>query len=211
MEFVLQSRDPARKFAGLAMVLGLHTVIVLGLIHGLARRQVNFSPPAPIDWVSIVDKPLPAQRPPSPMPVVPHSVQVSVPPDVEIEFRRTPDDAISRPPGDAMPASAALPAMLGPNADADGVPSTRLGAACPNAQDIRTTIRYPAQARREGVQGDVLASFVVGANGEIRDIHIVRSANRLFNAAVIGAVRQFSCVAQGREVTVEVPFSFRRE
>ncbi|MEO8102088.1 MAG: TonB family protein [Betaproteobacteria bacterium] len=211
MEYVIQSRDPARKITGLAMVLVLHTVIVLCLIHGLARRQVNFSPPAPIDWVSIVDRPAPAHKPPTPMPVVPHRAQVSVPPDVEIEFTRTPGDSISPPPGDAMPASVAMPAMLGPKAEVDSVPSTRLGAACPNAQAIRTTIRYPAQARREGMQGDVLASFIVGANGEIRDISIVRSANRLFNAAVIGAVRQFSCIAQGRDVTVEVPFSFRLE
>jgi protein TonB len=50
---------------------------------------------------------------------------------------------------------------------------------------------------------------VVGANGRIRDISIVDSTNRAFNGAVIEAVREFSCVAQGQDVTVEVPFSFR--
>ena len=64
-------------------------------------------------------------------------------------------------------------------------------------------------ARREGLQGEVVAQFLVAAKGEIRNINIVSSSNRAFNNAVMNAVKQFSCVGQGREVTVEVPFSFK--
>ena len=67
------------------------------------------------------------------------------------------------------------------------------------------------RARRDGLQGDILARFVVGSAGDIRNVDIVSSSQRAFNSTVINAVRQFNCVAQGRDVEVEVPFTFRLE
>ena len=68
---------------------------------------------------------------------------------------------------------------------------------------------YPTQARRDGIQGNVVARFMVGANGAIRDISIASTSNQALNRAVINAVGQFRCVAQGQDVMVEAPFVFR--
>ena len=62
---------------------------------------------------------------------------------------------------------------------------------------------------REGVQGDVLVRFLVGVTGEIKNISTVGSSNRALNHAAVSAVELFSCAAQGQDISVEVPFSFR--
>jgi len=72
-------------------------------------------------------------------------------------------------------------------------------------------VNYPVQARLDGLQGDVLARFIVGAAGDIRNVQIIRSSNRVFNAPVLAAVKQLNCVAQGQDVAVEMPFWFRLE
>ena len=89
------------------------------------------------------------------------------------------------------------------------VASGAVDVACPNAQRVRASILYPATARREGVQGDVLVRFLVGVTGEIKNISIVSSSNRALNHAAVSAVELFSCAAQGQDISVEVPFSFR--
>ena len=89
------------------------------------------------------------------------------------------------------------------------VASGAVGVACPNAQRVRESILYPATARREGIQGDVLVRFLVGVTGEIKNISIVSSSNRALNHAAVSAVELFSCAAQGQDISVEVPFSFR--
>ena len=88
------------------------------------------------------------------------------------------------------------------------VASGAVDVACPNAQRVRASILYPATARREGVQGDVLVRFLVGVTGEIKNISIVSSSNRALNHAAVSAVELFSCAAQGEDISVEVPFSF---
>lgn len=137
-------------------------------------------------------------------------VQAVVPAQVVIDIPPVITDVITVASND-VPASVDGQATGARSGIEIGVPSAGLGAACPNAQGIRSTMRYPAQARRDGLQGEVLARFVVGARGDIRDIDIVSSSHWAFNSAVLSAIKQFNCVAQGREVSVEVPFSFRLE
>ena len=84
-----------------------------------------------------------------------------------------------------------------------------VGTACPNSQQIRTEIKYPAAARKDGIQGEVLVEFTVATNGEIKDVDVKSSSNRVFNSVSVNAVRQFKCNAQARDVRVQVPFSFK--
>ena len=209
MEFVLQPRSPARSFAGLAIVTGLHIAIVLGLMYGLARNHVKFNLPAPIDWVSIVDTPPPLPR--LPMQAARQSVPVITPQEMVLDIPLPVADTLAPPATDAPPVPDGNPVAGRPITGAGAAASASLGVACPNAQAIRSTMRYPAQARRDSLQGDVLAQFVVGADGDIRDLRILSSSNRAFNGAVMSALMQFSCIGQGRDVSVEVPFSFRLE
>ena len=84
-----------------------------------------------------------------------------------------------------------------------------VGVACPNSKEVREAAKYPPQARKDGLQGDVELEFTVGTNGEIKDINVVSSSNRVFNSAAISSVRQFKCNAQGSDVKVRVPYSFK--
>lgn len=210
MEYSLQRRSPASNAAGLAVVIALHVALVLGLMYGLTRSGVKISVPDPIAWVRPEEAPKPPPEPlPLPRSVVKHTL--TPPPmlsEVVIDVP-TPPNTISTS-ADSTATTPALPDAV-PDVKPVANPTNSLGVACPNAQSVRAAAQYPAQARREGLQGDVLARFIVGARGDVRDIQIVQSSNRVFNTAVMGAVRQFNCIGQGQDVAVEVPFSFHLE
>ena len=203
----LQPPSPARNIAGLALVVALHVAVLLGALYGLNHGGVRIVPPAALEWVSIVTPmPPPPARQKIELAKASQPVPVAVtPPVLVIDQVPQSSEAISVPTSDVASGSAS---SMNTNAVA---PSAGLASACPNAQAIRATMRYPALARRDGVEGNVLARFVVGAGGGIRNIEIVASANRVFNSAVIDAVKQFSCIGQGQDVTVEVPFIFHLE
>lgn len=209
MEFVLQQRNPVRKVTGFTAVVAFHVVIVLVFMHGLAQHRIAFTPPPNIDYVAIVDPLPPPPKTPLPTPVSSTMAPTTIPIPIPIDFPPVVVDVVT-----ATVAETSTVVSTGPPTTTigdQGAVSASLGAACPNAQGIRSSMRYPAQARKDGLQGEVLAQFLVAANGDIRDIAIVSSSNRAFNSVVMNAVKQFSCVAQGRDVTVQVPFSFKLE
>lgn len=212
MEFSLQRSQPSRRLAGLALVGVAHVAVIATLMFGMTRSHTIFAPPAPIEWVSIIEPVRPPQKlefrelprtEPVPVVMVPQTIVLDQPP--------LQTDTIQVAPETSAPAVADSAAGSGTVSDGKAVASAGLAAACPNAQGIRASLRYPPQARRDGLQGEVLARFVVGAAGDIRNVDIVSSSQRAFNSTVINAVRQFNCVAQGRDVVVEVPFTFRLE
>ena len=132
---------------------------------------------------------------------------VSVPvPDMPVQIA-PPEQTIVAAPADTVISTES--SSMADSAGAGSTPSMAVSAACPNSQAVRTSMRYPLMARRDGVEGDVVARFIVGAAGGIRGAEIISSSNRVFNSAVLAAVQQFQCAGQGRDVMVEVPFSFR--
>jgi periplasmic protein TonB len=90
-----------------------------------------------------------------------------------------------------------------------GATTPDVSVTCPNSRTIQAEMRYPLQARRDAIQGDVLVQFVLTANGIIKDARIVNSAHSLLSRAALNAVQQFQCVGIGRDLVVEAPFSFR--
>ncbi|HEX4858347.1 MAG TPA: energy transducer TonB [Usitatibacteraceae bacterium] len=205
MEYVLRKSTPAALGGRFAFVVLVHALAIYGLMNGLSRA--NFKLPMllqAIEYVTIIEsKPVARSRPVPQKSVAQPSV---APPVMPLE----------QPPVELAPSlpvlEASQPPAIGESANAavsSEPASAGLSAACPNAQAIRSTMRYPVQARRDGIEGDVTVRFLVGADGAIRDIEIVSSTHREFNAAVLSAVRGFACRGQGREVSVEVPFVFR--
>jgi protein TonB len=77
--------------------------------------------------------------------------------------------------------------------------------------DVRSHVPYPPRAQSMGLSGDVMVEFVVGAEGEIKNISVVQSTNAIFNRAAIDAVGRFKCSSQAHEARVRVPFAFRLE
>jgi len=209
MGYAEQQRQPGKHAVGIGVVIILHILLGWALASGLATKAVRIILPE-TEAVIIVDKPKPPppplEPPPPPKPVV--VVQTFVPPpEVQIQQQLQPpviqNTTVVAPPVFAPPTPPAPPAPIAPPAPVS------VGIACPNSQQIRSDIKYPTQARKDGLQGEVLIEATVGANGEIKDVEVISSSNRAFNSISINSVRLFKCNAQGRDVRVQVPFSFK--
>lgn len=206
MEFVFRKQSPADRAARLTLVIALHVVLIGGLMAGLGHPVMRIAMPASIEYVSIIDTPPPAPKPEMKKVATQSPLQLPVP-DVPLIAPVVQPETVSAVPSDAV---ISTESSVSATVDGSGsTPAVAVSAACPNSQAIRSSMRYPIMARRDGIEGDVVARFVVGAAGGIRNAEIVSSSNRVFNTAVLSALQQFQCAGQGRDVMVEVPFSFR--
>jgi protein TonB len=206
MEFVFRKQSPASSAARISLVVALHVGLISALMAGLGHPIIHIPLPSSIEYVSVVETSPPAPKPEMKKTATPSPLQVPVP-DVPIILPVVQTDMVSAVPNDTVVSteSSASTAAEG----AGTTTAVAVSAACPNSQSVRSSMRYPIMARRDGLEGDVVARFVVGAAGGIRDAQIVSSSNRVFNSAVLSALQQFQCTGQGRDVMVEVPFSFR--
>ena len=205
MDYAQQQRQPGKHLTGITVVIVLHAIVVYALVTGLARKAMDvIKQPMTTKVIEEVKKPPPPDTPPPPPPKLVQIIPTFVPPpEVQISSP-VQQSVISNPTPIAPPVYAPpKPVVVAPPAP----PS--VGTACPNSQQIRTEIKYPAAARKDGIQGEVLVEFTVATNGEIKDVDVKSSSNRVFNSVSVNAVRQFKCNAQARDVRVQVPFSFK--
>ncbi len=205
MDYAQQQRQPGKHLTGITVVMILHAIVVYALVTGLARKAIEvIKAPLETKIIEEVKKPPPPDTPPPPPPKMVQVMPTFVPPP-EVQISSPVVQAvISNPTPVAPPVYAPpKPAVVAPPAP----PS--VGVACPNSQAIRSEIKYPAAARKDGIQGEVLVEFTVAVNGEIKDVDVKSSSHRVFNSVAVSAVRQFKCNGQGREVRVQVPFSFK--
>lgn len=205
MDYAQQQRQPGKHLTGITVVLILHVIVVYALVTGLARKAMDvIKQPMTTKVIEEVKKPPPPDTPPPPPPKLVQIIPTFVPPP-EVQISSPVQQVvISNPTPIAPPVYAPpKPVVVVPPAP----PS--VGTACPNSQQIRTEIKYPAAARKDGIQGEVLVEFTVATNGEIKDVDVKSSSNRVFNSVSVNAVRQFKCNAQSRDVRVQVPFSFK--
>jgi periplasmic protein TonB len=214
MQYVMRERSFGKNVTRFGVVVGAHVVLVGALVTSLNHISKFTPEPPPIDLVKIapVTPEKPKVEPPRPIEPTHKPVieRTTVPlPDFHVErpavvetITATPTNVVQNEPRDPSPSNTADSGTTMPTA-------SNLGVACPNAAQVQGGMRYPAQAAREGLEGDVTARFVVTAAGEIKNIAIVGSTNRVFNNVVTQAVQQFGCRGQGQDVTVEAPFTFR--
>ena len=205
MDYAQQQRSPGKHLTGIVAVIILHVALGYALLNGLATKVMNvIKQPLETKIIEEVKKPPPPDTPPPPPPKMVQMLPTFVPPpEVMVQAPVTPPVISTRtavaPPVYAPPAPPA-PAVVAP-------PS--VGVACPNSQEIRTNIKYPVQARKDGLQGEVLIEMTIAANGEVKDVEVKSSTNRAFNSVSISASKQFKCNGQGRDVRVQVPYSFK--
>ncbi len=205
MDYAQQQRQPGKHATGITVVIILHVVVGYALVSGLARKAIEvIKQPMTTKVIEEVKKPPPPDTPPPPPPKLVQIIPTFVPP---------PEVQISSPVVQAVisnPTPIAPPVYAPPKPVVAAPPAPpSVGTACPNSQQIRTEIKYPAAARKDGIQGEVLVEFTVATNGEIKDVDVKSSSNRVFNSVSVNAVRQFKCNAQARDVRVQVPFSFK--
>lgn len=214
MDYRQQQEGPSKHLTGIGFVIVLHVLLGWALYAGLGKSIID---KVKEDMKTVFVEPVKPDLPPPPPPPVdmvpPPQVQTVFvpPPEVSVTPPTVVTNAIAAPttpvaPVFAPPAPPAPPAQVAAPVVA-AAPS--VGTACPNSQEIRANIKYPPQAQRDGVQGEVVIEFTVTASGDIKDEKVVSSSNRLFNNVSLNATRQFKCKGQGADVRVTVPYSFK--
>jgi periplasmic protein TonB len=212
MQYMLREQSMGKSVSRMGFVVGVHVILGAALIATLNRApSVSVAPSS----IRVLD-PAP---PPKPIPPeVPQEITKANLSTARTIIIPPVDFTIENPPVAAPVFTAATPTT--PSDVRDSSSSTtdgavvapivsNLGIACPNAAQVQGNMRYPAQAVREGIEGDVIVRFVVAAGSEIKNVTIVSSSNRIFNNVVRDAVQQFGCRGQGQDVVVEAPFTFR--
>ena len=212
MNYAQQQRDPRRHFVGFTSVIILHILVAYALINGLGRKVVDVLK-KPLE-VNLIQEEIKKVEPPPPPPPKPQVVRkvVDQPRPLPTPFVPPPEVPVAAPVAPVIAATTTAP----PPVEAPPAPPVErhepvvasVGIACPNSTEVRAHTQYPPQAQRLGLNGEVLIEFTVGQSGEISDINVVRTSNRVFNTAATAAVRQFRCVGQRQPVRVQVPFVF---
>ena len=214
MDFAQQQRDPTRHLIGIGAVVLLHVLVVWALVSGLARKVVEVVK-GPIE-VKVIEEII--KKPPPPPEVVPPPPKVQAPPP---PFIPPPEINIAPPPTtaptitavtkDAPPAPQAPVIQKVPESPvASAAPAVRSAQiACANYREVMSSIVYPREALKDGIEGDVVIEFTVGAAGQIKDVVIKSSSNRVFNRSSISVVSQLQCQSGGQDIRVQAPISFK--
>lgn len=169
------------------------------------------APPPPFippPEVQIAAPPPPPPRviaaPPAPPPPTPAPPAPVAPP--------APPAPAPAPPAPApAPPAPPAPPRPPPPAPAPAAPLTA-GVVCSNYSSVMGEVAYPREAIRQGIEkGDALVQFTLSASGEIRDVKALRASHPIFARASVRIVNEYKCQGQGREVVVQVPFSYKLE
>jgi periplasmic protein TonB len=216
MDYAQQQRNPGKHVVGIGIVILLHVALVYALLNGLARRIVEVVK-KPLETQIIEEVKPPPPPPPQTLPPLPKFVTPPPPyippPEVQVNVPPPPTPiavATTTAPTEPPPPIAAVAPAPAPPAAAPAPATAR--AACPNYAKAFGDSAFPREAIKDGIdRGEAVVRFTVAANGELKDITAVSSSNRAFARAATNIVHEFKCVATGRDVVYEVPFSFKRE
>lgn len=58
-------------------------------------------------------------------------------------------------------------------------------------EKLKSFVKYPELARKAGVEGDVLLSALIGADGSLKRVKVAESDNMLLDAAAIQAIKDY--------------------
>lgn len=211
-DFGRKRQHPLRRFGGIAVAVVLHILLIWALINGLATKVVKVVT-QPIT-VHIIEPVKPPPPPPPPPPKVVRLVQQpkAVPPP----FVPPPEVHVQSPPAptithqDVVTPSAPVHEAPPPAAAPVTRPvSHEVGVACPNSDEIRSSMVYPQEAQDNDITGEVTVEFTVDADGNVTSPKIVQHADLILERAAVSTVKRFHCIGQGQVVRVQVPFSFK--
>jgi len=206
MNYAQQQRDPRRHLFGIGSVILIHVIVVYALLNGLARKVVEvFKKPLEVSIIEEVK--LEPPPPPPPPKVLRPSAKVTPAPPAYVPPTEV---VVATPSPNVVTAvTQAPPAPPAPVVEAPRPTVVAVGIVCPNHQEVRSRVPYPAQAMRLGLSGDVEIEFTVTPSGALGELSVIRSTNKVFNSGALAAVAQLRCVGQGQPVRVRVPFVFR--
>ena len=188
MDYAQQQRSWGKHLPSIALVVLLHIVLGYALVTGLARRVVEVIK-APIETKIIeeIKKPPPDVPPPPPPKLAAPPPPFVPPPEINIQVPQvvqapiTVQSTTPPPPVQAI----APPAPPAPVVQA-GPPIRKEYKAA-----FRVEPQFPRQALRDGLTGRVVAHVYVAPQGNVTDVKIISSTNRIFDREVVRALSQW--------------------
>ena len=208
---VYRPKDPSKRYKGIAIVIGLHILLIWGLISGTAHDALKVIK-KPLEAVVIQEVIIPPPPPPPPKEIKPPDApKVEAPPP---PFVPPPDVA---PPPTAAPviesvaAPPPTPAVIAPPPP----PVVVASAPAPTRTDIRLACptqaqpEMPRKATQDGTEGVVKAQATI-RDGAVRDV-VILSGPRVFHAAVKAAMMQYKCTSGTGEIVATQEFVFKLE
>ena len=226
MDFSKSQANPRRHLVGFSLVILFHALIVYALVTGLAKKVVDVvrapietkvieeikKPPPPPE---IVVPPPPRLEAPPPPFIPPPEVQIATPPPVAPTITAVPTPP---PPAPVVIAPAPPPPVVAAEAPAPPPPvvapppPVSAGVVCSNYKTVMGEASYPRDALKAGIEkGEALVQFTLGANGDVKDVKVLRSTHPIFARASMKLVGEYKCQGQGRDVVVQVPFGYKVE
>lgn len=73
---------------------------------------------------------------------------------------------------------------------------------------LQSEMKYPQVAKENGIQGTVFVNFVVGTNGKIRDVKILRGVNKMLDDEAIRVVKAMPAWTPGKQRGKSVSVSY---
>jgi protein TonB len=186
VDYAQQQRSWGKHFPSIALVVLLHIVLGYALVTGLARRVVEVIK-APIETKIIeeIKKPPPDVPPPPPPKLAAPPPPFVPPPEINIQapvqIQPTITTQTTTPP---PPVQAIAPPA--PPAPVAGPPIRKEFKAA-----YRVEPQFPRQALRDGLTGRVVAHVYVAPQGNVTDVKIISSTNRIFDREVVRALSQW--------------------
>jgi protein TonB len=174
VDYAQQQRSWGRHAPSILAVVALHILIGWALVSGLARKVVEVIK-APIE-TKIIEE---IKKPPPDLPPPPPPPKMAAPPPPFIPTVTTTPPPPGPPPVYAPPAPAAPPAPPQPAVRREYKAAYRVEPV------------YPRAAQREGLTGTVVARVTVAPSGQVTDVRIMSSTNRVFDREVIRALSQW--------------------
>jgi periplasmic protein TonB len=182
-------------------------------IAEVEERSTPAAPPAEVQPLPTAElAPLPERAPPPPA-RKPEPPQQSPAPSQTTPVDAAPEPA---PPGSApatqlaaLPTGEMVDSAAAPGAGASEPPRYEAGG------EANPWPRYPAAARRRGIEGEVLVRVAVALDGRAERVEVVRSSgSALLDTAAVEALQRWRfepARAGGQPVTatVEIPVTFR--
>jgi len=187
VDYAQQQRSWGKHAPSILAVVALHIVIGWALVNGLARRVIEVVK-APIETKIIeeIKKPPPEVPPPPPPKLAAPPPPFIPPPEINIEIPKvTPPPTITTvtttppPPG---PPPIARPVPVAP-------PQPAVRKEYKASYRVEPT--FPRDAIRRGINGRVVAWVHVAPAGNVTNVEIRSSTNRVFDREVIRALSQW--------------------
>jgi len=209
---VYRPKDPSKRYKGIAIVIGLHILLIWGLVSGTAQDALKIIK-KPLEAVVIQEVIIPPPPPPPPKPIKQiEAPKVEAPPP---PFVPPPDVAPPVTSATAIVSVAApppTPVVIAPPPPPVAPPAP----PAPNRSDIRVACptqvapEMPRKATQDGTEGVVKAQATI-RDGVVREVTIL-SGPRVFHASVKAAMMQYRCSGAGSgELLATQEFVFKLE